>query len=106
MLVEMAVGDPGEEIDQVAIGLDPVHLATADQAGKARPRPAARVVACEECVAAVHGWAADGVLDQVGVDVAVLQKQPEAFRAAEHLGHGLAEIGLARDPGGLGGKPA
>ena len=29
----------------------------------------------------------------------------EAVLAAQHVGHGLAEVGFARDPCGLGGQP-
>ena len=40
-----------------------------DQAGKAGPVPAALVMAGKERVAAVHGRAANGIFDQVGVEV-------------------------------------
>jgi hypothetical protein len=41
--------------------------------------------------------------NQVGVDVdaPIVLKQTEAVLPPEHVGHGLAKIGLARDPGGL-----
>ena len=58
----MTVGKPGEEIAQVGIGFDAVHLAGSDQAGEARPGTAALIVAGKKRVAAVHGRAADGVL--------------------------------------------
>ena len=71
VLVEMAVGQPGEQILEVGIGFDAVHLGCADQGGEAGPVSAALVMASKKRVAAVHGRAADGVLDQIGVDVDV-----------------------------------
>ena len=40
VLGEGTVGDAGEEVAQVSIGLDAIHLAGADQAGEACPVPA------------------------------------------------------------------
>ncbi len=39
----MAIGEPGEEIAQIGIGFDAIHLAGGDQAGEARPVPSALV---------------------------------------------------------------
>ena len=55
-----------------------------------------------------HTTIADhSVLDQVGIDVdaAVPEEEPEAVLPPEHVGQGLAEVGLARAPGGLSGEP-
>lgn len=103
----MAIGQLDEQIAQIGIGFDAVHLAGADQAGEAGPIAPALVMAGEERIAAVHGRAADGVFHEVGVDVdaPVLKEQPEAVLAAQHIGHGLAEVGFARYARGLGGQP-
>jgi hypothetical protein len=70
-----------EQIAQIGIGLDAVHLAGSDQAGEAGPIPVALVMTREERIAAVHGRAADGVFDEVGVTQA-----PETpFEAAQEL---------------------
>lgn len=37
VLVEVAIGQLGEQIAQISIGFDAVHLACADQAGEAGP---------------------------------------------------------------------
>jgi len=72
-----------EQIAQIGIGFDVVHLAGRggaensvgrcfppnDQAGEADPVAPALIVAGMERIAAVHDGAADGVFDQVGVDV-------------------------------------
>ena len=55
VLVEMAIGQLGEEITQIGIGFDAVHLACADQAGEAGPVAATFVMAGKERIAAVHG---------------------------------------------------
>lgn len=64
-------------------------------------------MAGKKAIAAIHGGAADRVLDEVRVDVdpAIFQKQPEAIVAFQHIGHGLAEVGFARDPRGLRRQP-
>jgi len=67
---EMTIGQLCEQIAQIGIGLDALHLAGCDQAGEAGPVSAAFVVTGEERIAAVHGRAADGVFHEVGVDVA------------------------------------
>lgn len=41
----------------------------------------------------------------IDVDAPVVEEQPEAILAPQHIGHGLAEVGFARDAGGLGGQP-
>ena len=50
--------------------------------------------ALEEGVAAVHRGAADRILDEVGVhiDVTVVQEEPEAVLAFQHVEHGLTEV--------------
>ena len=80
----MAVGEPDEDIAQVGIGFDATRLAGADQAGKAHLVTATFAVTSEESVATNHCRAADGVLDEVGVDVdaAILEEQSEALLAA------------------------
>gem|GEM_PF-6037225 len=65
----MAVGEPDEEIAQVGTGFDAARLAGADQTGEARPIAATLIMTGEERVATMNCRAADGVLDQVGVDV-------------------------------------
>ena len=107
ILVEMAVGELGEEIAQVGVGFHAVHLAGSDQAGEAGPVPAALVVTGKKRVAAVHGRAADGVFHEVGVqvDTAIVEEEPEAVLASEHVGERHAEVGFARDARGLGGQP-
>ena len=107
VLGEVTVGDADEEVAQVSIRLDAIHFAGADQAGEAGPVAAALVMACEQCIAAVHGRAADGVFHQVGVDVdaTIVEEQPEAILTFQHIGHRLAEIGFARDAGGLRLQP-
>ncbi len=100
MLGQVAVSEAGKQIAQVGVGFDAVHLASgANQAGKARPVSATLVVTGKERVAAVHGRAADGVFDQVGVDVhaTIVKKQPEAVLALQHVSHRYAEVRLARD---------
>jgi hypothetical protein len=44
-------------------------------------------MACEERIAAVHGWAADGVFDKVGVDVdaPVFEEEAEAVLSFGNL---------------------
>ena len=93
----MAVGDADEQIAQVGVGFNTIHLAASDQTGKSGPVTATFIVAGKERIAAVHGRASDRVFDEVGVDVdvAVVQEQPEAVLAFQHIGHGLAEVGLA-----------
>ena len=90
----MAVGEPDEEIAQIGIGLDAVHLAGADQAGEAGPITTALIVPRKKCVSTVHGRAADSVLDQIGIDVdaAIVKEEPEAFFPAQHIRHGLPEF--------------
>jgi hypothetical protein len=107
VLVEVAIGQLGEQIAQISIGFDAVHLACADEAGEAGPVAATFVMSGEECIAAFHGRAADGVFDKVGVDVdmAIVEEQPEAVLTFQHVGHGLTEVGFARDPRGLRLQP-
>ncbi len=62
VLFEVTVAQPGEEIAQVGVGLDAVHFAGADEAGKAGPVTPAFVVTGKERIATVHGRAADRVL--------------------------------------------
>lgn len=61
----------------------------------------------EERIAAIHRRTADGVFDEVGVDVdaAIIEEQPEAILTFQHIGHGLAEVGFARHARSLGGQP-
>jgi len=49
----VAIGESGEEIAQIGVRLDTVHLAGADQAGEAGPVAAALVVTCEERIATI-----------------------------------------------------
>jgi hypothetical protein len=60
-------------------------------------------MARKQCVAAVHGRASDGVFNKIGIDVdaPIVEEQPEAVLTFQHVGHGLAEVGFARDPRGL-----
>ena len=69
VFVEVAVGQLGQEIAKVGVGLNGARLAGADQAGEAFKVPAALVMAGKEGVTSVHGRAADGVFDQVGIHV-------------------------------------
>ena len=48
------MGELGEEVEQVAIGLNAVHPATADQDVEACLGPATLTVACVDFRAAVH----------------------------------------------------
>jgi len=104
---EVAICEADEEIAQIGVRFNAIHLGSADQAGEAGPVPTALVVPGKQRIAAVHGRAAYGVFDEVGVDVdaAIVQEEPEAILAFEHIGHGHAEIGLARDARGLRGQP-
>lgn len=103
----MAVGELREQIAQKRIGFDTVHFAGANQAGEASPVTTTFVMASEERIAAVHGRAADGVFDEVGVDVdaTILEEQPEAVLTFQHVGHGLTEVRFARHTRGLGRQP-
>ncbi len=61
---------PFEEIAQVGVWFNAVHLAYADQAsGATGPIPAALIMAGKPRIAAVHGWTTARVLDEVAVDV-------------------------------------
>ena len=103
----MTVGELGEEVAQVSIGLYAVHLAGSDEACEARPRTAALIVAGKKRVAAIHGRAADGVLDQVGVhvDMAIFEEELEAASPPQHVGKRHTKFGFARDARSLGGQP-
>ena len=79
-------------------------------------------MAGKERVAAVLGWPADRVLDQVRVHVltAIVEERrrpwppmglrkprnPDAILATEQIGHGHTEIGFARHAFGLSGEPS
>lgn len=84
---EVAIGEADEEIAQVGVWFNAVHLACADQAGETGPITAAFIMAGKESIAAVHGWTSDRVFDGVGVDVdaAVIQEQPQAVLAFQHM---------------------
>ena len=73
----MAAGEFREQVEQIGVGFDAIDLAGSDQAGKARPIPAAHVMTGEECIAAVDGRAADCVFEQIRIhiDMAVVQKE-------------------------------
>ena len=64
-------------------------------------------MASEERVAAIHGRAPDGVLDQVRVhvDMPVLEEQPEAGLTLQHVGKRQSQLRLARHTRGLGREP-
>lgn len=64
-------------------------------------------MAGKQRIAAVHGRAADNVFNKVGVDVdaAIVEEQAEALLSLQHVGHGLAKVGLAQDPRSLGLQP-
>ena len=53
-------------------------------------------MAGEERITTVHGRAADGIFDKVGVDVdmAIIKEPAEAFLALQHIGHGLTQVGF------------
>jgi hypothetical protein len=107
ILVEMAVGEPGEQIAQVGVGFDAIHLAGAYQAGEASPVPSALVMASKERIASVHGRATDRVFHEVGVDVdmAIVEEEPEAVLAPQHVGERCAKVGFPGDPCGLSRQP-
>ena len=82
VLVEMAVRQFREQVFHVGIGFDAIHFAGTDQACKARPVPAAFIMASEQGVATIHCWAAYGIFDEVGIDVdaAIVKEEPEAVQ--------------------------
>ncbi len=95
VLVEMAAGEPGEEIAQVSVGFHAVHLAGADQAGEARPGTAALVVV---------GKIADILQAQGELDAELemhLSRLPDAQERQDadsiaHIRYSCAGIRLAR----------
>jgi len=93
VLVEMAVRQFREQVLHVGIRFDAIHFAGTDQACKARPVPAAFIMASEQGVATIHGRAADGIFDEVGIDVdaAIVKEEPEALFPAQHIRHGFPE---------------
>ena len=59
--IRVDIGPFREQVFQIGTGFDAVHLACTDQAGEAGPVAGTFVMSGEECIAAVHGRAADGI---------------------------------------------
>jgi hypothetical protein len=103
----MAVSEFREQVEQIGIGFDAIQFAGADQGRGARPVAPALVMTGEECIATIHGRAANGVFDQVRVhvDMTVVQKEAKAILTFQDIGHGFSEFGFARHAGGLCFQP-
>lgn len=72
------MGDVGEQVLQICLGLNTDHLARADQAGEACPVTTALIQAREERIPAVQSWTADDIFHEVGinVDAAIVEEEP------------------------------
>ena len=99
----MALGQSGEEVHEVGIGIDAIHLCSANERSHACPGASSVVMTGEERIAAVHGRATNGVFDEIGVDVelTVLKEQPEAGLALQYVGKRHAQLRLSRDARGV-----
>src|SRR5690606_29813291 len=73
-------GQQAEEVAEVALGLDPVHLTAGQERHEDRVGPRAVVAADEEPVLAAHGLASERALGDVVVErqAPVLQEAPQA----------------------------
>src|SRR5258706_12782902 len=74
---EMAIGELGEDVDEVGLRIDAVELGGLDQRGDDAPVLAPSVGACEQGVLPIERDWPDGALDGIGgeLDAAVLQGQ-------------------------------
>ena len=84
VFIEMTAGQLRKQVFQIGIWLDAIHFAGADQAGEARPVSTAFVVPGKKRVAAIHCRAADGIFDEIRVDVdaTITKEEPEALFSA------------------------
>ena len=103
----MAVDDPGEDVGEIGVRLDPVELAGFDERGDDRPVLAAAIGAGEERVLAIERDRPDGSLDGVGIDLdaPVVEEAGEALPAGERVADRLGEPGLLADEFELGLEP-
>ncbi|ESY17766.1 hypothetical protein X749_30655 [Mesorhizobium sp. LNJC391B00] len=95
----MAIDDPGEDIGEIAEGLDAVEFAGFDQRGDDCPVFGAAIGACKEGVLPIERDRTNGALDCIGVDLdaAVVEEAGQAFPARERIADCLGELGrLAR----------
>lgn len=77
---EVSFRELRKKVAQICKGFDAVHLAWANETGKALPVAAALVISCKKRIAAVYDRAADSVYDNVVIDVdaPVIENHPAA----------------------------
>lgn len=103
----MAIDDPGEDIGEIAEGLDAVEFAGFDQGSDDGPMLGAAVRSCEECILAVERDRADRAFDGVAVDLdaAIVEEARQAIPARERVAYRLGKFCLLADQAKLLAQP-
>jgi hypothetical protein len=105
--LRMAIDDAGDDVRQVAVGLDADKLTGFDERSDDGPMLGAAVRAGEECIFAIESERADGTLDRIGIDLdtSVFEEEAEPGPAREGIADRLGELGFLADERELFAEP-
>ena len=103
----MSVDQPGDDVLDIALGLDPVELAGLYQRRQDRPVFSTALGAREQAVLAGQGQRPDRPLDRVGVhlDATVIQEPGEALPVGQDVTDRRGKIALLADQFEAGFEP-